>query len=274
MFKTEYEAKLGKFILEQGIVVKYEHIDELNKEQFALARNSGFGASDSAKLLCVSPFGDRMDLIREKAAETINEEISKKASVRKGSDVEHIILEKGEKLISDVLYMDEQIKVHIHKPYNMYGLRNSPLNINYDGVLFIDDEVNTVAEAKLVTKYGKKYYDFNKAMLRTVDGETDLSYIFEIEKPTFPAINEVNLLDICTKLADYYGIPVYYYTQVQQQLMSMKKDFGYLVVQDDDNWETYVFKIYKNESLIELLKQKSIPAWAMVEAMRANANRK
>lgn len=273
MFKTDYESKLSKHIIGQGIVMKYEHIDELTKEQFAVARNNGFGASDSAKLLGVSPFGDRMDLIREKAAGTVNEEIGKKASVRKGSDVEHIILEKGEKLISGVLHMDEEESIHIHKPYNMYGLRESALNINYDGVVFKGENVLTIAEAKLVTKYGRKYYDFNKAMLRTIDGDVDINYINEPEKPTHPIVNDINILDVCTKLAEYYGVPVYYYTQVQQQLMSMTEDYGYLIVQDDDNWETYVFKIYKNEQLIEILKQKSVSAWAMVEAMRANANR-
>lgn len=270
MFCTEYEAKLQKHLEKKDIIIKYEHIDRLPKDQFAQARNSGFGASDSAKLLNVSPFGTKLELVREKANETIDEEIGKKASVRKGSDIEPLILEKAERLIEKVLYENEQVKVHIHKPYNMYGQKHGSLNINFDGVLFIDDEVDTIVEAKLVTKYGRKYYNFNKAYLRTVDGEIDDCYINEdIKKPETPKINLINLLDICTKLAEYYGVPVYYYTQVQQQLMSMNKEYGYLAVMDDDNWEMYIFKIYKNDDIIDLLKSASLSAWAMVTAMRS-----
>lgn len=270
MFCTEYEAKLQKHLEKKNIVIKYEHIDELPKDKFAQARNSGFGASDSAKLLNVSPFGTKIELIREKANETIDEEISKKASVRKGSDIEPLILHKAEQLIKKVLYDDEPADVHIHKPYNMYGQKEGALNINFDGVLFVNDEVDTVVEAKLVTKYGKKYYNLNKAYLRTVDGEIDDCYKNEdIKKPETPKINAVNILDICTKLADYYGIPIYYYTQVQQQLMSMNKEFGYLAVMDDDNWELYIFKIYRNDDIIALLNSTGLSAWAMVTAMRS-----
>lgn len=268
MFDTEYEAKLQKSLNKLGIVIKYEHIDRLPKDQFAKARNSGFGASDSAKLLNVSPFGTKLDLVREKANETHDEEISKKASVRKGSQLEPIILQNAEELLKATLYAYYNENIHIHKPYNMYGQKDGALNINFDGVLFIGDVPITVVEAKLVTKYGRKYYNFNKAYLRTVDGAPDVSYINDIEKPDTPVINAANVLDICTKLADYYGIPIYYYTQVQQQLLGVTNDFGYLAVVDDDNWEVYIFKVYRNEQLISLLKTTGVAAWAMVTAMK------
>lgn len=264
----EYESKLEKYLNERNIVIKYENIASLSKEDFAHARNSGFGASDSAKLLNVSPWGDRMELIRNKVSNKFDETISKKASVRTGSDLEPIILDKAEMLFKDCIHPNDEVKVY--KPINMYGSKNNPLTVNYDGVLFINDNIKTIVEAKLVTRYGLKYYNLNKAFIKTTDGVSDISYISDIVKPDIPVINIINYKEVCNQLAEYYGIPIYYFTQVQQQLASMNSDYGYLVVQALDTWETYIFKVYKHQELIDILEKEAIRSWAMVEAMKAN----
>ena len=73
---------------------------------------------------------------------------------------------------------------------------------------------------------------------------------------------------MCTKLAEYYGIPIYYFTQVQQQLMALNAEYGYLATLLVDTWEMYIYKIYRNDDIIDILKQESKKNWAMVEAMR------
>lgn len=264
------EETLKQCVEHNGLEVTCENIASASKEEFAKLRCNGFGASDSALLLDISPFGTRTNLVKEKADMSINEEISKKSSVRMGRDLEPIILNKAEELLKKLVYTDKAI---VYKPTNMYGDKNTHLNINFDGVLFLDEETPyTIVEAKAVTMYGKKYYKTDKAYIATKNGEVediiDRIGLQDKEKPDVPKINKINLKEMCTKLAEYYGIPIYYFTQVQQQLMALNAEYGYLATLLVDTWEMYIYKIYRNDDIIDILKQESKKNWAMVEAMR------
>lgn len=263
----DFEKDLLELLEKNGHVIFVKDIADLSKEEFAAARHEGFGASDSSKLLGVNPFNSKEDLVNEKVNYIHDEKVSKKASVRKGAELEPNILSKA----FDVLVEANKInkKDFVIKPRHMYGNKDNHLTVNFDGVLVSLDEVGTTLEAKLVTRFGLKYYDFNKAYLRTVDGDWDETYEEEPDILNVPAINEYNINDMCNKLADHYGIPVYYFTQVQQQLYFLDKPFGYLAVQNDDTWETYIFKIYKHDDLIEVLKSQAKKTWALIEAKRS-----
>lgn len=264
-----YEAILEHHLKQKDLEITCKNIADVTKEEFAKLRCDGFGASDSALLLDVSPFGTRSGLVQDKADMIFHEEISKKPSVRMGSDIEPIILHKAEKLLKQLVYSDKAL---VYKPIHMYGNKTNHLNINFDGVLFLNEEQPyTIVEAKAVTRWGLKYYNTDKAFIKTVDGEVDTvnnEPFKDLGKPEVGVITPFNIKEMCTKLADYYGIPVYYFTQVQQQLMGMDAEYGYLATLLTDVWEVYIYKIYKNEDVINVLKQESTKNWAMVEAKR------
>jgi hypothetical protein len=46
-----------------------------------------------------------------------------------------------------------------------------------------------------------------------------------------------------TAIASTYGVPVYYYTQLQQQMDFLQSQYGILGVMDDDNWEINLFVV-------------------------------
>ena len=263
----DFEKDLLELLEKNGHEIFVKDISDLDKEEFAAARHEGFGASDSSKLLGVNPFNSKEDLINEKVNYIHDEKISKKASVRKGAELEPNILSKAYNLLLEANKINKE--GFIIKPRHMYGNKDNHLTVNFDGVLVSIDEVGTTLEAKLVTRFGLKYYDFSKAYLRTVDGDWDETYEEEPDTLNVPAINEYNINDMCNKLADHYGIPVYYFTQVQQQLYFLDKPFGYLAVQNDDTWETYIFKIYRHDDLIEVLKSQAKKTWILVEAKRS-----
>ena len=103
------EETLKQCVERNGLEVTCENIASASKEEFAKLRCNGFGASDSALLLDISPFGTRTNLVKEKADMSINEEISKKSSVRMGRDLEPIILNKAEELLKKLVYTDKAI---------------------------------------------------------------------------------------------------------------------------------------------------------------------
>lgn len=49
-------------------------------------------------------------------------------------------------------------------------------------------------------------------------------------------------------------MPVYYLTQVQQQMLALGSTKGYLVVMDVDTWNVNIFTIYRDETIIKELK--------------------
>ena len=61
--------------------------------------------------------------------------------------------------------------------------------------------------------------------------------------------------------AQAYGIPPYYYTQLQQQLLALNAPFGYLAAMFDKGWEFKVFKIFADLPTQTALADISKEVW-------------
>ena len=109
----------------------------------------------------------------------------------------------------------------------MFEFKEEPiLTLNYDGVAE-ENQVLIPIEAKLVSKYGEKYYNKDKTL------EENKEVDMKIEGDSLEAHIKRKALRI--------GIPAYYYTQVQQEIMGLNAPYGYLAVLFDDSW---TFKLY------------------------------
>ena len=229
-----------------------ENVQALSDDEYALARRKGLGASDSSILLGVNPYKQKSDLIVEKRSTIITEEeraIKMKDAVRKGFDLEPLILQKYVKLTGDV----EPIK-----PTAMYQITNTPcLTINFDGVTFTkdtDDPYLIPVECKFVTTYGDKYYNKEHALKREF-GECSLV-------KTCRAYTDA--VDRIKAKAEQIGIPPYYYTQVQQQMYGLGSPFGYLCALHDKGWETVLYFIPRDEDCIRDIIISGVKLWTKI----------
>lgn len=200
--------------------IKIDRIDELSEEDYAMVRKESFGGSDSSILCGVNLYKTMEQLIKEKNSKFITDEekeVGKKPIVRKGRDLEPIILNKASELLNTEVY----------KPTAMFEFKECPiLTLNYDGVINEDNKLIPV-EAKLVSKWGEKYYNKEK----TIEDNKDVD--MKIEGDSL----EAHIKRKATRI----GIPPYYYTQVQQEMMGLNAPYGYLAVQFDESWD---FKLY------------------------------
>jgi predicted phage-related endonuclease len=208
-------------ILERGkLKIKIENMNELSEEEYALVRKDSFGGSDSSVLCGVNLYKNMNQLLQEKNCKYITaeeKEVGEKAIVRKGRDLEPIILDKAAK----------ELELEIIKPTAMFEFKDNPvLTLNYDGVAEINDCLIPI-EAKLVSRFGEKYYNKNK------DLEDNISVDMALEGDSL----ETHIKRKATRI----GIPAYYYTQVQQEMMGLNAPYGYLAVLFDESWE---FKLY------------------------------
>lgn len=226
MMDIDYLIKTNAFDLE----VIVEDVQSMSHEEYALARKNGFGASDSSILLGVNLYKDLDALLHEKKTKYITKEekeVGEKAIVRKGYDLEDIILTKAEQILEK----------NIFKPRNMYGFKkHKGINVNYDGVFMENNQLIPI-EAKLVSKYGEKYY----VPAEKVKGT------FEFISMNIEGTTVAEHVKAKAKL---FGIPPYYYTQVQQEIAGLNAPYGYLVAQFDDSWTTNVYKIKRDDYVI------------------------
>ena len=218
--------------------VAIENIAALDPDEYALARRKSFGASDSSIILNVNLYHGMEDLIRTKKSTKITEEereISKKDAVRKGRDLEPLILQKFKAL--------HQGNPDILKPENMYRIKDFPyLTINFDGVIE-ESGLLIPVEAKFITTYGDKYYNRAVAFERET-GTCELS----TKNAVWSDITE----RIKSKALSV-GIPPYYYTQVQQQILGLDAPYGYLVALHDKGWELCIYRVPRDEDVINRL---------------------
>lgn len=226
-----------------------ENVSDLSEDEYALVRRKGLGASDSSVLLGVNPYKQKSDLIVEKRSKVITDEeraIKMKDAVRKGFDLEPLILQKYVKLTGN----PEPIK-----PTAMYQIKATPcLTINFDGVAQADDFLIPV-EAKFVTTYGDKYYNRTHAMKREF-GECALVRTSRAYTDT---------IDRIKAKAEACGIPPYYYTQVQQQMYGLGSPYGLLVALHDKGWETAVYFIPRDEECIRNIIISGTKTWMKIE---------
>lgn len=214
-------------------------------EAFALLRRQGFGASDSSIILDVNPFPDGTieKLIEQKKSRTLTKEeiaISNLVLVRKGADLEPLIMKK---FLTRYNIPEEKI----HKPKAMYRVPGTPLTVNFDGVYKLG-HLEIPVECKFISTFANKYYNMNK----------DIGDQLKFEMQLTPLGDEANKLYII-KRAEETGIPVYYYTQLQQQLLALNAPFGYLAGLFDKDWTLRVFLVLADKpiqnKLIELSKK-------------------
>lgn len=223
---------------------------KFNKDEFIKIRRNSFGASDSSILLGVNPFDDIHKLIEKKCATEITDEereIGEKENVRKGADLEPLILNKFE----------SWSKFDTYKPDAMYKIKVQPqLTVNFDGVIKLD-QVFIPVEAKFVSVFAHKYWNRAKAIKAPHEG-----------MPIRCAGKDIQTHIKDT--ADAYGIPPYYFTQVQQQLFALNAPFGYLAALFDKGWELLVYKIFADNPTQMALIDISARAWKTVEEKRAS----
>lgn len=246
----------GKLDLsELDIVIDIENIDQYPNQEYALLRKNGLGTSDSSIVLGVNPYKSRSDLIAEKCRDYLTEEelaVGDKSAVRKGRDLEPMIIYKHSQI------MDR----HIIKPIDMYRHKDYPhIKFNFDGVLdklYNDDGTYQYIpdEIKVVTIYGMKHYQFDKAFFREHQG-------FSIIPPHYEEEN----ISLEGKAA-LYGIPPYYYTQLQQQIFGLNAPYGFLTVLNEKNWEINSFFVWRDQKVINQLIIEDSKVWDLIEKKR------
>lgn len=224
-------------ILARGVLdVAIENVQSMSHEAYALARKDSFGASDSSILCGVNLYKTLDALIQEKNCKFLTDEekaVSEKPIVKKGYDLEPIILNKAE----------EALGVEIYKPEDMFKFKDvDGLTVNFDGVSVIEESLIPI-EAKLVSEYGEKYY--NK--LITIEAAKNINMDIEGE----------NLATHIKRKALKFGIPPYYYTQVQEQIAGLNSTYGYLGAMFDKSWSFKIFYIKRDDYVINSIYKKT-----------------
>lgn len=250
------------------IEIDVENIDQKNSQEFALARRNGFGGSDSSILLGVNPFTTLRELILQKCRTELTEEekeVGNLAAVRKGNDLEPLIIEKAAEIIG----------INVVKPPHMYKFKDFPyLKMNFDGVGEVDKDTNIQlppstdlgkyipVEIKVATVKGEKHYNpFVAVYTEVVSGKLNPTY-----RP-IPA--DVSMSDMTIEAkAKYYGIPQYYYTQIQQEMMALNAPYGFLAVMFDTEWSVSVFFIWRDIGVQDRLKIEGFKAWQKIQDLK------
>lgn len=192
-------------------------------DSYAMLRHIGFGASDSSKLLGINPFTKLEELLDEKRnLKPGDPAIQNKATVRKGKELEDLIMQKASK----------HLGIEIFKPKNMYKYKSTRLTTNFDGVCLIKNQLIPV-EIKLCSSQGRKYYDFNKAISEDITNPKWTT--------TLSALNTIKTRD------KNCNFPIYYYTQLQQQMMFLNSPVGILAVLDDYTWTMRYFCVVSDQ---------------------------
>lgn len=250
------------------IEIDVANIDQKSSEEFALARREGFGGSDSSILLGVNPFTTLRELILQKCRTELTEEekeVGNLAAVRKGNDLEPLIIEKAAEIIG----------INVVKPPHMYKFKDFPyLKMNFDGVGEVDKDTNIQlppspdlgkyipVEIKVATVKGEKHYNpFMAVYTEVVSGKLNPTY-----RP-IPA--DVSMSDMTIEAkAKYYGIPQYYYTQIQQEMMALNAPYGFLAVMFDTEWSVSVFFIWRDIGVQDRLKIEGFKAWQKIQDLK------
>lgn len=218
--------------------VYYKNIASVSEDEYIMLRKNSIGASDVASMLNVG-FSTPQEVIAQKAYPYITEEereIGKKPNVRKGKDLEPLILQK---------YVDATGNP-CSKPTDMYEVVPG-LTVNYDAIRQ-EDELHTIipVEIKYVSTFGNKYWkrDFD-------------NLVIECPKTEFHGGTLEAHLE---KAAAACGIPVYYYTQLQTQMLGLEAPYGEICPLFDKDWNIQVYRVPADKYLWTVLKV-SAPKW-------------
>lgn len=226
----DLELMIRDRILQSGILeIAVENIQALSHEEYALKRKNYFGASDSSILCGVNLYKTLDALLKEKNLKYLTEEekaVGEKPIVKKGYDLEPIILNKAA----------EQLANPLVKPKDMFKFKKvNGLSVNYDGIT-VEDSCLIPVEAKLVSKYGEKYY--NKHIKKSEANIISMN----VEGDSLQAHIKRKALK--------FGIPPYYYTQIQQEIAGLDAPYGYLAALFDDSWDFKLYFIKRDDFVI------------------------
>lgn len=230
------ETEIKNLIIKQGMLdVAIKDIQSMSNEDYALARKNFLGASDSSILCGVNLYKNLDALISEKNHKFLTQEekeVGEKPIVRKGYDLEPFILAKAESELHELNY-----KGYLYKPQDMFKFKSvDGLSVNYDGVFIEEGKTPIPVEAKLVSKYGEKYY--NK-LITIADARTIQT-----------GLEGTDLESHIKRKAIKLGIPPYYYTQVQQEIAGLNAEYGYLAAMFDESWTFKLYYIPRDEYVI------------------------
>lgn len=246
-FEDENAGTLDLSELDIEIAIK--NIDQYPNEEYALLRKNGLGTSDSSIVLGVNPYTTKAELIAEKCRDYLTPdqlEVGNKPAVIKGRELEPFIISKHSQIIGK----------RIIKPVDMYASKTYPyIKFNYDGVIdkeykedgsyqYIPDEI------KVVTMFGQKHYNRKLAYFRE-----RLGYINDI-----PENHGLKNIPIENKAA-LYGIPPYYYTQLQQQIFGLDAPYGFLTVLFEKDWEIVSYFVWRDQKMINELILETTKTW-------------
>lgn len=234
--------------------IAVKDIDNVSKEEFTQLRRQGFGGSDSSVLVGVNPFNTISDLIQSKTRTELSEEekaIGKLAAVRKGNDLEPLIISKATEILDTAVF----------KPPHMYRFKEFPyLTMNFDGVSDLEGKQYVPVEIKVCTYKGEKHYNKFKAFYDESLPEGQQA------RPEQEDISEANMS--IEERAAHYGIPPYYFTQVQQEMMALDAPFGFLAVLFESDWYVRIFKVYKDPKTQNAIIIQGYKTWQKVEAIK------
>lgn len=240
---------------ELDIVIDIANIDQYPNEEYALLRKNGLGTSDSSIVLGVNPYKTKSDLIAEKCRNYLTDEeiaVGDKSPVRKGRELEPLIIHKHSQI------MDRKII----KPIDMYKHKDYPyIKFNFDGVIdkiYYDDGSYQYIpdEIKVVTMFGMKHYQPKKATFSEYTGWREIPPHYEKENLTIE------------KKAELYGIPPYYYTQLQQQIFGLKAPYGFLTVLFERDWQIHSWFVWRDDKTINTLIIDDTKTWDIIEKQR------
>lgn len=256
------------------IQIAVKNASTLSSEEFAKIRRNGFGGSDSSILLGVNPYKTLPELIAQKASKELSEEekaVGELSAVRKGNDLEPLIIKKS----------SEVLKCKILKPDDMYRFKEFPyLTMNFDGVACLTKNSEFY-------KYAKHHgYIPNEIKVATIKGQHSynpgLALYSELRlynglDPWQPILLPLNEEQIRTwpieKKASYYGIPKYYYTQIQQEMMALDAEAGFLSALFEVDWHIHIWFIYKDIVVWNSLKIEGYKADMEVQKLRERQER-
>jgi hypothetical protein len=233
------------------VEIAVENIDAVSKEEFTQLRRKGFGGSDSSVLVGVNPFSTISDLIASKTRTELSEEekaIGKLAAVRKGNDLEPLIITKATAIL----------ETQVFKPPHMYRFKDYPyLTMNFDGVTDLHSKQYIPVEIKVCTFRGEKHYNKFKALYD--EGRPEGSEV--IPEPEDVSENNISI----EERAAHYGIPPYYFTQLQQEMMALDAPFGFIAVLFESDWNVRIFKVWKDPKTQNAIIIEGYKTWQKVE---------
>ena len=145
----------------------------------------------------------------------------------------------------------------------MYRFKEYPyLTMNFDGVTDLKGKQYVPVEIKVCTFKGEKHYNKFKALFDEALPEGAQA------RPEQTDISEGNLS--IEERAAHYGIPPYYFTQLQQEMMALDAPFGFIAVLFESDWYVRIFKVWKDPKTQNAIILNGYKIWKKVEAIKGN----